>query len=50
VALEFSQVYARAGAKVTILEALPRLLLSMDHEEYAPKANGSQSPFTPMSV
>ena len=26
IALEFSHVYARAGAKVTILEALPRLL------------------------
>ena len=30
VALEFSHVYARAGAKVTILEALPRLLGNMD--------------------
>src|SRR5215471_8854157 len=30
IALEFSHVYARAGAKVTILEALPRLLDSMD--------------------
>lgn len=30
VALEFSHVYARAGAKVTILEALPRLLDNMD--------------------
>ncbi len=30
IALEFSHVYARAGAKVTILEALPRLLGEMD--------------------
>jgi glutathione reductase (NADPH) len=30
IALEFSHVYARAGAKVTILEALPRLLDNMD--------------------
>jgi glutathione reductase (NADPH) len=30
VALEFSHVYARAGAKVTILEALPRLLQQQD--------------------
>jgi glutathione reductase (NADPH) len=30
IALEFSHVYARAGAKVTILEALPRLLGAMD--------------------
>ena len=30
IAMEFSHVYARAGAKVTILEALPRLLPRMD--------------------
>ena len=30
IALEFSHVYARAAAKVTILEALPRLLDNMD--------------------
>jgi glutathione reductase (NADPH) len=30
IALEFSHVYARAGAKVTILEVLPRLLPAMD--------------------
>jgi len=30
IALEFSHVYARAGAKVTILEVLPRLLPSLD--------------------
>jgi glutathione reductase (NADPH) len=30
IALEFSHVYARAGAKVTILEVLPRLLPGMD--------------------
>lgn len=30
IALEFSHVYARAGAKVTILEVLPRLLGQLD--------------------
>ena len=30
IALEFSHVYARAGAKVTILEVLPQLLTDMD--------------------
>ena len=30
IAMEFSHVYARAGTKVTILEALPRLLPRMD--------------------
>jgi glutathione reductase (NADPH) len=30
IALEFSHVYARAGAKVTILEVLPRLLGELD--------------------
>ena len=30
IALEFSHVYARAGAKVTILEVLPQLLTNMD--------------------
>jgi glutathione reductase (NADPH) len=30
IALEFGHVYARAGAKVTILEVLPRLLPAMD--------------------
>jgi glutathione reductase (NADPH) len=30
IALEFSHVYARAGARVTILEVLPRLLPSLD--------------------
>ncbi len=30
IAMEFSHVYARAGAQVTILEALPRLLPRMD--------------------
>jgi glutathione reductase (NADPH) len=30
IALEFSHVYARAGAKVTILEILPRLLDNLD--------------------
>ncbi|MBO0735751.1 MAG: NAD(P)/FAD-dependent oxidoreductase [Alphaproteobacteria bacterium] len=30
IALEFSHVYARAGARVTILEMLPRLLANMD--------------------
>jgi glutathione reductase (NADPH) len=32
VALEFSHVYARAGAKVTVLEALPRLLQHLDQD------------------
>lgn len=32
VAMEFSHVYARAGAKVTILEALPQLLPRMDSD------------------
>ncbi len=32
IALEFSHVYARAGAQVTILEVLPRLLDNMDAE------------------
>ena len=32
IALEFSHVYARAGAKVTILETLPRLLSVLDAE------------------
>jgi glutathione reductase (NADPH) len=32
VALEFSHVYARAGAKVTILKALPRLLAQQDQD------------------
>ena len=35
IAMEFSHVYARAGAKVTILEALPRLLPRMDAEAVA---------------
>jgi glutathione reductase (NADPH) len=35
IALEFSHVYARAEAKVTILEALPRLLGSMDADAVA---------------
>jgi glutathione reductase (NADPH) len=35
IALEFSHVYARAGVKVTILEALPRLLGNMDVDAVA---------------
>jgi len=35
IALEFSHVYARAGAKVTILEALPRLLDNFDADAVA---------------
>src|SRR5207302_6573272 len=35
IALEFSHVYARAGAPVTILEALPRLLTNMDADAVA---------------
>lgn len=32
IAMEFSHVYARAGAKVTILEAMPRLLPQLDED------------------
>jgi glutathione reductase (NADPH) len=35
IALEFSHVYARAGAKVTILEMLPRLLDNFDADAVA---------------
>jgi glutathione reductase (NADPH) len=35
IALEFSHVYARAGAGVTILEMLPRLLANMDADAVA---------------
>jgi glutathione reductase (NADPH) len=35
IALEFSHVYARAGAQVTILEMLPRLLDNMDADAVA---------------
>ena len=35
IALEFSHVYARAGAGVTILEMLPRLLSNMDADAVA---------------
>ncbi len=35
IALEFSHVYARAGAAVTILEVLPRLLDNMDADAVA---------------
>jgi len=35
IALEFSHVYARAGAAVTVLEALPRLLGNMDVDAVA---------------
>jgi glutathione reductase (NADPH) len=35
IAMEFSHVYARAGSKVTILEALPRLLPRMDADAVA---------------
>ena len=35
IALEFSHVYTRAGAKVTILEVLPRLLGNMDADAVA---------------
>lgn len=35
IAMEFSHVYARAGAKVTILEVLPRLLGEMDQDAVA---------------
>jgi len=35
IALEFGHVYARAGARVTILEVLPRLLPAMDADAVA---------------
>lgn len=35
ISLEFGHVYARAGVKVTILEALPQLLPSLDHDAVA---------------
>ena len=35
IALEFSHVYARAGCKVTILEALPRLLPRLEEDAVA---------------
>ena len=35
IAMEFSHVYARAGAKVTILEALPRVLPNLDADAVA---------------
>src|SRR5437016_14047126 len=35
IALEFGHVYARAGAAVTILEALPQLLPAMDADAVA---------------
>ena len=35
IALEFGHVYARAGAKVTILEVLPQLLPAMDADAVA---------------
>jgi len=35
IAMEFSHVYARAGVKVTILEALPRLLPRLDGDAVA---------------
>lgn len=41
IALEFSHVYARAGAKVTILEALPRLLGELDADAVAEIAKES---------
>ena len=35
ISLEFGHVYARAGANVTILEALPQLLPAMDADAVA---------------
>lgn len=35
IAMEFGHVYARAGTKVTILEAMPRLLPQMDEDAVA---------------
>lgn len=42
IAMEFSHVYARAGAKVTILEVLPRLLGEMDKDAVAEIAKESK--------
>jgi glutathione reductase (NADPH) len=42
ISLEFSHVYARAGAGVTILEALPQLLPAMDTEAVAHLAAESE--------
>jgi glutathione reductase (NADPH) len=42
IALEFGHVYARAGSKVTILEALPRLLPRMDEDAVAQIAKESE--------
>jgi glutathione reductase (NADPH) len=42
IALEFSHVYARAGAKVTIIEMLPRLLSNMDEDAVARIAETTQ--------
>ena len=38
ISLEFGHVYARAGAEVTILEALPQLLPAMDADAVARSA------------
>ncbi len=35
IAMEFSHVYARAGSRVTILEAMPRLLPALDQDAVA---------------
>jgi glutathione reductase (NADPH) len=42
IALEFSHVYARAGAGVTILEMLPRLLANMDADAVAQLRNETE--------
>lgn len=41
IAMELSHVYARAGAQVTILEALPRLLGDLDRDAVAEVAQAS---------
>ena len=42
IAMEFSHVYARAGAKVTILEAMPRLLPRLDSDAVEQLAQESE--------
>jgi len=49
IAMEFSHVYARAGARVTILEALPQLLGNLDQlikEETGLPVTRAEDPLT----
>ena len=43
IAMEFSHVYARAGTRVTILEAMPRLLPAVDQDAVAAIRTESES-------